>query len=232
MLCLATLLPADSGRPASHDHPESVVLAPGYADLQFVPPAAGSYLLPPVGNAADATVLHSDGSELKLHDLLDEKVVVLGFIYTTCSDVNGCPLASHVMRGVQNRVAEDPELAKQVRLISYSFDPVRDTPAVLTEYARHFRKPGFDWQFVTAPSETELARTLRAYDQWVVRDYDAQGNYLGSLSHLLRVYLIDQERRLRNVYSVSFLHADTLTNDIRTLLMEAGSRSNGLRTIP
>ena len=219
--CLTALFLAGTGQTASHDHPEPVVLAPGYADLTFVPPAAGSYTLPPVGTAADATVLVSDGREGRLHDLLGDSIVLLSFIYTTCNDINGCPLATHVLRGVQNRVLEDPELAKRVRLISYSFDPARDTPEVLSEYAGHFRKPGFDWQFLTAPSEAELARTLQAYDQWVIRDYDAEGNYLGSMSHLLRVYLIDRQMRLRNVYSVSFLHADTLTNDIRTLLMEA-----------
>ena len=221
---LPVLFLAGTGQAATHDHPEPVVLAPGYTDLAFVPPPAGSYVLPPVGSAADAPVLTGSGKRRMLHDFLGDKVVLLSFIYTTCSDVNGCPLASHVLRGVQNRVLEDRQLAKQVRLISYSFDPDHDTPEVLSGYAGHFRKPGFDWQFLTAPSEAELASTLRAYDQWVIRDYDAEGNYLGTMSHLLRVYLIDQRMRLRNVYSVSFLHAETLTNDIRTLLMEADTR--------
>jgi cytochrome c peroxidase len=43
-------------------------------------------------------------------------------------------------------------------------------------------------------------------------------------SHILRVMLIDRQRRVRNIYSVSFLHADTVLNDVRTLLLEEGSR--------
>ncbi len=205
-LLLAGLAWAGSVAGAPHDHPAPVVLAPGYADLAFDPPPPGSYRLPPVGEAADASVLTSTGRSARLHDFLGDKVVVLSFIYTTCSDVNGCPLATHVLRGVQDRVLADPALAQRVRLVSYSFDPAHDTPAVLAEYAGIFRDPGFDWVFLTAPSRAELDGTLQAYDQWVIRDYDDQGNYLGSMSHLLRVYLIDRQKRLRNVYSVSFLH--------------------------
>ena len=46
------------------------------------------------------------------------------------------------------------------------------------------------------------------------------------MSHLLRVYLIDQNRWIRNIYSVSFLHADTLANDIRTLILESSRDNN------
>ncbi|MEJ2088601.1 MAG: hypothetical protein P8Y69_09050 [Gammaproteobacteria bacterium] len=54
----------------------------------------------------------------------------------------------------------------------------------------------------------------------MVRDRDEAGNLLGTMSHVLRVYLIDAERRIRNIYSVSFLHADTIASDVETLLME------------
>ena len=40
------------------------------------------------------------------------------------------------------------------------------------------------------------------------------------MSHLLRVYLIDRKLRIRNIYSVSCLHADTIANDIMTLVRE------------
>ena len=204
-----------------HDHPEPVVLAPGYAALEFDPPRPGSYALPPMGTAADGEVLHSDGRPRRLHDYLGDKIVVLSFIYTTCNDVNGCPLATFVLKSVQNAVLEQPALSERVRLVSFSFDPVQDTPAALTAYAGHFRAKGFDWQFLTTASVTQLDPTLNAYGQWVVRDYDEAGNFLGTMSHILRVYLIDRDKRIRNIYSTSFLHADTVTNDILTLLYES-----------
>ena len=203
-----------------HTHAKPQVLAPGYGPLQFEPPLPGSYALPPLGVAADGDLLDSRGRATKLHELLDGRIAVLSFIYTTCSDINGCPLATHVLRGVQDRLLDAPGLSGHVRLISLSFDPVRDTPTVLARYSSYFRAPGFDWRFVTTRSQAELAPVLDAYGQWVIRDPEQ-----GALSHLLRVYLIDRERRIRNIYSVSFLHTDTLLNDIRTLLMESDGAS-------
>lgn len=205
---------------ATHQHRVPEVLAPGYGDLAFTPPAPGSYRLPPLGDAADGPVLDSNGKAHRLHDLMGDKVVLLSFIYTTCSDVNGCPLASFVLKRVQDRVRDAPELQGRVRLLSFSFDPEHDTPDVLLAYSRHFKAAGFDWRFLTAPSRSALEPTLAAYDQWVLRDYDAEGNYLGTMSHLLRVFLVDRDRRIRNIYSTSFLHPDTVANDIETLLRE------------
>ncbi len=223
-LLLAAGCGAAQSNDGSHEHLKPTVLAPGYADLEFVPPPAGSYALPPLGLAADGEVLDSTGTPARVYDLLGDKIVVLSFIYTTCNDVNGCPLASHVLRGVQNRLLETPELIDGVRLVSFSFDPRHDTPEVLTDYSGFFRKPDFDWRFITCRSDEQLAPVLDGYGQWVIKDYDEAGNYLGTMSHVLRVYLIDRARQIRNIYSVSFLHADTLLNDIRTLQLEAASR--------
>jgi len=210
----------------AHEHAPPVVLAPGYSPLEFTPPAAGSYALPPMGVAADGAVLDVDGKPHRLKQYLGDKVVVMSFIYTTCNDVNGCPLATFVFKGVQNAVLADPRISDRVRLISFSFDPDHDTPEALDAYSRHFKEPGFDWQFLTTASWQTLDPILQAYGQWVVRDYDAQGNYLGTMSHVLRVFLIDKSMRIRNIYSTSFLHADTVANDIRTLLAENSSADN------
>jgi cytochrome c peroxidase len=207
--------------PSPHVHEAPVVLAPGYADLAFQPPAPGHYRLPPLGHAADGAVVDSGGRSRRLHDLYGDGIAVLSFIFTRCSDVNGCPLATFVLGRLQGRL-QDEELADRVRLVSFSFDPDHDTPAVLDAYAGHFRNPGVPWAFVTSQSHAELDRLLDRYDQWVIRDVDGDGNPLGTISHVLRVYLIDAERQIRNIYSVSFLHADTVVNDIRTLLAEGG----------
>ena len=207
---------------ATHDHPQPVVLAPGYASLAFTPPEAGSYTLPPMGSAANGTVLDTEGEVHLLHDFLGDKITVLSFIYTTCTDVNGCPLATFVFKSVQTAVLSDPDIREHVRLLSFSFDPAHDTPKVLDTYAQHFKAPGFDWQFLTTRSTAELDPILEAYGQSVIRDYDSDGNFLGSMSHILRVFVIDKDKLIRNIYSTSYLHADTVANDIRTLLYESG----------
>jgi len=216
-------LPVGPAPAAEHEHADPVVLAPGYADLEFTPPAPGTYRLPPLGTAADGEVLDSQGRALRLHDLMGNGPLLLSFIYTSCSDVNGCPLATHVLAKTTAVLAEDRQLASEVRIVSLSFDPDHDTPEVMRRYGAPFRDRGLDWRFLTTRGATALDPILEGYDQWVIRDYDAEGNPLGTLSHLLRVFLIDRQKRIRNIYSVSFLHADTLSNDIRTLTMEAAA---------
>jgi cytochrome oxidase Cu insertion factor (SCO1/SenC/PrrC family) len=204
-----------------HDHPDPVVLAPGYSALEFTPPAPGNYALPPLGQAADGPVIDINGQPHNLQDYLGDKITVMSFIYTTCNDINGCPLAAFVFKSVQDAIAADARLQQQVRLLSFSFDPDHDTPSTLKAYASHFVAPDSDWQFLTTQSQAALDPTLEAYGQWVIRDYDSEGNYLGTMSHVLRVFLIDKQHRIRNIYSTSFLHADTVVNDIRTLILES-----------
>ena len=202
------------------------MLAPGYAPLEFIAPEPGSYGLPTMGIAADGEVLDSDGNKVRLHDFIGDKPTVLSFIFTTCDDVNGCPLATYVMRSVQDALQADPQTANKARLVSFSFDPLFDTPDVIDAYGAQFRADGFDWQFLTTEGAATLDPILSAYDQWVIRDYDTNGEYMGTMSHILRVFLIDESRRIRNIYSTSFLHADTVANDVRSLLIEAQAHSN------
>jgi cytochrome c peroxidase len=204
---------------ASLSWSEPSVLAPGYGELQYTPPAPGTYRLPPLGDAADGRVLDASGKPIQLHDVLDDKLVLMGFIYTHCPDVNGCPLASYVMKQVQEKLIEDPKLRKEVILVSLSFDPELDTPEAMREYSRHFKRKDFDWRFLTTASEADLQPLLDGYGQFRAKFYNADGSYSGSMSHVLRVYLIDRDKRIRNIYSAGFLHADTAINDLRTLLI-------------
>jgi cytochrome c peroxidase len=95
-----------------------------------------------------------------------DKLVVMGFIYTHCPDVNGCPLASFVMKQLQMRLLESEDLKDKVRLISLSFDPILDTPDAMRDYSMHFRRKGFDWRFLTTVSEDKLQPILEGYGQF------------------------------------------------------------------
>jgi len=200
---------------------DGVPLAPGYGPLGFEAPEPGAYELPPLGDAADGRLLASDGSPTTLHDVLGGKVAILSLMYASCSDVNGCPLATAVLHQIAGRMEKDEGLADGLRLLSLSFDPTRDTPSVMRQYASHHAGHAVDWQFLTTASEAELRPILAGYGQSLIPELDDDGPSRGSISHILRVFLIDPERRIRNIYSVSYLHADTLVADVKTLLMEA-----------
>ncbi len=215
LLCVSASVAAETS---------TTVLAPGYGPLKFVPPAVGSYELPPLGKAQDGAVIDKNRKALRLYDLIGDKLVVMGFIYTHCPDLNGCPLASYVMKQLQMRLLETAELKDKVRLISLSFDPLLDTPDVMRDYSMHFRRKGFDWRFLTTNSEAQLHPILEAYGQYRNMFYNEDGSYSGTMSHILRVYLIDNDRRIRNIYSAGFLHVDTVMNDLRTLQLNEVSK--------
>ena len=216
LLCLAPLQ-------AQSDGPVAAPLAPGYGDLGYEPPSAGSYALPPLGHAADGEVVDSDGKPRRLHELFGDSYVLLAFIYSTCSDVNGCPLTSHVFYQIKSAMKRDAEIARHLKLISLSFDPETDTPEVMQLYGNNFRYAGNvgEWRFVTTASEQQLAPILDSYNQDIQRQYTADGRYSGAYSHLLRVFLIDPAKQIRNIYSVAFLHQDLILNDFKTLLQES-----------
>ncbi len=195
-------------------------LAPGYSPLKFKAPEAGSYTLPVIGQAADGAVLTSANKNVQLHDLMGDKIVLLSFIYSTCSDVNGCPLATAVLHKIKNRLQKEPLVAEKLRLLTLSFNPEHDTPEAMAHYGEGLQSKILDWQFLTTQSEQQLQPILDQYQQSIQKIYDAEGNFTGTFSHILRVYLIDTNKQFRNIYSVSFLHADTLINDVKTLLTE------------
>lgn len=206
------------------------VLAPGYSPLAYPAPPPSTYDLPVLFDAADGDVVRDDGDAVRLHDLLEGRVTVLSFMYTRCDDVNGCPLAMAVFHQLKNRFGADENLRDAVQLITFSFDPEHDTPEVMAKQrAMHTRDGAFNWRFVTTSSDETLAPILRGYDQTIMRRPEAAGVSAGPFSHILRVFLIDEQRRVRNIYSVAFLHADTLANDILTVLAENPGLSTPVR---
>ena len=203
-------------------HEDQVELhAPGWGDMQFELPEPGTYQLPPFGEAADGNVLTADGEGKRLSEFYGDKVVVLSFIYTQCSDLNGCPLVTAVFYKLKEALKQDPELSDQLRLISLSFDPKNDTPEVMKFYGQGSEDfGGPEWQFLTTSSQQELDPIVQSFGQYVNQEYDEEGNPTNKFAHILRVFLIDKNGVKRSQYSASFLHDKSLVTDLKTLLME------------
>ena len=221
MLLTAALALVSQTVPAHDPRPE--ILAPGWGILNYQAPLPGTYRLPPIMHAADGPVLREDATPAHLFDLMGDRLVLLSFVYTRCTDVNGCPLAKAVFHLVRSRLRERPDLAGATRLISMSFDPDNDTPEVMRAYRSKAGDGSVEWEFLTTRDRADLQPILDGYGQYTLREYDHNGDYTGEFAHLLRVFLIDRERRVRNIYSTGFLHPDILMNDLETLLLESRS---------
>ena len=222
-LALSWLMIAGLAGAADQEDPPEI-LAPGWGKLDYEAPPSGTYQLPPITEAANGRVLREDGSEAQLLDLMGDRLVLFSFIYTKCSDLNGCPLANSVFHRVQAYLRKHPQLAAATRMLSISFDPENDTPEVMKEFGKGLGGGGVQWEFLTTQDRATLQPILDDYGQYTLREYDETGAYTGEIAHMLRVFLIDRDLRVRNIYSVSFLHPDILVNDLETLLQELSSR--------
>jgi len=194
---------------------------PRDSDYDYDPPVPGSYSLPVVKAAADGALLDSDGKSLNLRDLTHGRITVLSFTYTRCAAPKACPYATNVFGQLQLVSANDKALAKNMQLVSLSFDPEYDTPQHLAEYSENVRetKSGCEWRFTTAKSPAELESILNAYGQAVDKRSNS-ADPQGPLYHILRVFLIDREGRIRNIYSSATLDPRLVLADVKTLLLE------------
>jgi cytochrome c peroxidase len=88
------------------------------------------------------------------------------------------------------------------------------------EALRRQLAPVSGWRFLTAQDADALAPVLADFGQ-DARAADAVAT--GRIDHVLKVFLVDGQRRVRNVYSAEFLDPRLLLNDARTVLREANA---------
>ena len=191
------------------------------ADYDYDPPVAGSYALPVIKMAPDGAIIDSDSKSLNLRQLTHGRVTVLSFIYTRCAASKACPYAVSVLSQLHALSADDKELATNMRLVSLSFDPDHDTPQRLAEYSEAIRdqKSGCEWHFATAKSNAALESILNGYGQAVDKRSNPNDPQ-GPLYNILRVFLIDRDGRIRNIYSSATLDPRLVLADVKTLLLE------------
>ncbi len=198
----------------------SYTYAVGSFTPEYTPPAPGSYSLPIVKSVADHPVLNGDGQVTSLFALKHGRLAVVAFVYTTCVEATGCPLSQAVLQRIDRGLAIDPQLARQVVLITISFDPERDTPERMKTVSG-FYQPQTDWRFVTTQNDAELQPLLADFGQPVAKLRFADGQWSGLFRHVLKVFLLDATNHVRNIYSVGFLNPQLVLNDLRTVLMQS-----------
>lgn len=120
--------------------------------------------------------------------VLAGKIWVADFIYTNCP--GPCPRMTSQMHEVQNAIVNMP----QVKLVSFTVDPARDTPPVLAQYAKEHGASAEHWYFLTGPPAT-----LQKLD----RDTFKLGNVDATLEHSTRFVLVDRQSRIRGYYDTS-----------------------------
>lgn len=93
----------------------------------------------------DLALVDADGQEQRFRsDVVEDRIVALNFIYTSCTTV--CPVMSAIFAAVQEEIGD--RLDREVRLVSISVDPAIDIPPRLKRYAERL-DAGPGWTFLT-----------------------------------------------------------------------------------
>jgi cytochrome oxidase Cu insertion factor (SCO1/SenC/PrrC family) len=187
-------------------------------DLLYELAPAGSYELPVIDRVQEHRLLDADGERATLTGLAPEQCALISFVYLSCNDATGCPLALASIQRLDRALADRSDLAGRVRLVTVSFDPERDKPEQMAGL-RHHMKPKTDWRFLTARDPEALEPVLVDYGQDVVPLFSAEGKRLSVLRHVAKVFLVDGKGAIRNVYSSGFLDHRILLRDVETLLL-------------
>ncbi|WP_350598350.1 SCO family protein [Pseudomonas sp. 65/3-MNA-CIBAN-0223] len=111
---------------------------------------------------ADVALVDQTGKAVRLEpDLVSNKIVVMSFIYTSCTTV--CPVVSSIMGKVQKQLGA--RVGTEVQLVSISIDPQRDDAKRLNEYARSFQNgPGWSWLTGSTQSVAETLKGLGTFN--------------------------------------------------------------------
>lgn len=144
--------------------------------------------LPAYGVVPDFSLTDQSGRAFKSSQSLDGKVWVANFIFTTCA--GPCPRMTSQFRKLRDEVQDHPEL----RMVSFTIDPARDTPEALAAYGRNFGANPDKWYFLTG-AQRDLHHLSR--NVFLLGDVD------GSLEHSSRFVLIDRHSRIRGFYESS-----------------------------
>ncbi|MFV1600898.1 MULTISPECIES: SCO family protein [unclassified Phaeobacter] len=187
--------------------------------FQFSPPEPGSYRLNRLKPAPDGAVLTTNGIQTRLHQLFDEKITLVSFVYLTCGDVDGCPLAFSTLYDIHDASAQLPGLRQKVQLMTISFDPERDTVEAIAAFAHPVSSDPasaqkLDWHILTTADAEALRPLLDGFGQVIDR-----GSSDDQINHLLRMYLVDTQGMIRNVYGLGLIDPRLLMTDVETLLM-------------
>jgi cytochrome c peroxidase len=210
--------PSTPRPPLGHDAANYTFAVGGFAP-EYEVPKPGSYELPPIDTVADHPLVDAEGRATTLSSVVGARLAVVSFIYATCGEATGCPMSTEVLRRLDRRLSTLPTLHNDVALVTISFDPERDTSERLVEMQK-LRSPGSRWQFLNTKDEAALAPLLDDFGQQVSKLRYPDGTWTGVFRHVLKVYLIDRSRRVRNVYSVGFLNPELVLADLETLRME------------
>lgn len=141
-------------------------------------------------DAPDFQLTERSGRTVSRDDLKG-KVWIASFVFTRCA--GPCPLISGNMARLQNDLAD----LSDVRLVTFSVDPERDTPDVLKEYAARFSADPERWLFLSGDKATVHTLVEKGFRLGVSEAKGTARTPGNEFDHSTKLVLVDRQGRVR-----------------------------------
>jgi protein SCO1/2 len=162
-------------------------------------PSAAPRMLMPGDRAPDLALINQDGRKIHLSNFAG-KALLVTFIYTRCPMPNFCPRLSSQFARIHDELKKNSGDYANTHLLTVSFDPKYDTPAVLRKYGLAYLdgdESGFShWDFAsTKPGD--LARVAQAFGL----QYEEEDN---QITHNMSIVLIAPDSTVAKFWSTDW----------------------------
>lgn len=109
----------------------------------------------------DTGLVTQDGKPVRFYsDVLKDRTVLINVVFTSCEDA--CPLITKKLMEVRAKLGN--RFGKDIRFVSLSIDPARDSPQALKKFARTHGVDESGWVFLTG-AKADLDRVLARLGQ-------------------------------------------------------------------
>ncbi len=169
--------------------------------------------------------LINQNNQIVNNDSLSGNIYVANFFFTNCPNI--CPVMTKNISYLQSNLKVYPN----IKFVSYTVDPVNDTPERFLEYIEEMRMKNINidlknWDFLTGEKD-EIYKLAMSYFANAKEDSIAPGGFL----HSEYFILIDKEGRIRSgkdkfentigAYDgTNEIHMKNLIDDVKVLMAE------------
>jgi protein SCO1/2 len=142
------------------------------------------------------------------------QALAITFIFTRCPLPNFCPLMSNHFAEAQKKLLAMTNRPANWHLLTISFDPDFDTPAILRAYAQRFGASPGHWNFLTG----DLIDVTAIAEQFGEKFWQEEG----ALNHNLRTAVVEASGHVRKIWTGNQWTSEEL---VAELVKGAGARN-------
>src|SRR5882724_3270372 len=135
------------------------------------------------------------------------RALAINFLFTRCPFPTFCPLTANNFAETQQKLLSMTKAPANWHLLTISFDPEFDTPAILKAYGERHKYDPEHWSLVTGPL-IDITAIAEQFGQTFWHDET------GGISHNLRTVIVDASGRVQKIIIGNKWNSDELVDEI------------------